>query len=225
LLEEIPETGLAQLREALHKAAATLAPKKRTRKREEPRESLNSEDEKQGDSSSAGESRKSAGIVFGRFVQGSGGEPFVALGLDLPAEIPESDRVRVFIDGASRGNPGPAAVGVVFEDPNGRRIAEGGARLGVMTNNAAEYHGLISALHQALDWGVGAVEVMTDSELLVRQMNGTYAVKSPLLAPLYRRAKSLRSKLEYCSIRHIPRAMNRRADELANLALDRAPAP
>ncbi len=225
LLEEVPEIGLAQLREVLQKAAAALASKKTAVKREEARESTSPEYEKQGDRTSAGKGGKSAEVVFGRFARGSEGEAYVALGLDLPAGIPEEDRIRVFIDGASRGNPGPAAVGVVFEDPSGGLIGEGAARLGVMTNNAAEYHGLISALCQALDWGVRRLEVLTDSELLARQMNGAYAVKSPLLAPLYKRAKSLRSQLEYCSIRHVPRAMNRRADELANLALDHAPAP
>ncbi len=132
------------------------------------------------------------------------------------------ETIRIHIDGASKGNPGPAAIGVVFLSSSGEVLAEGGAALAPMTNNAAEYHGLLAAMAQAIAWGATRVEILTDSELLARQMNGSYAVKSPPLMPLFRKARELRGRFAYCAIRHIPREQNRRADELANLAIDRS---
>lgn len=160
-------------------------------------------------------------VPMGRFVTGPRWETFVDLGLEPGKPIQETEVFFVNVDGCSKGNPGQAAVGVVFTDADGDVVAEGCASLGHMTNNAAEYHGLIAALSQAVKWGVKRLEVRTDSELMVRQMDGTYAVKSPLLFPLMKKAQELRRRLTYCKIRHVPREENVRADELANLAIDR----
>lgn len=145
----------------------------------------------------------------------------VDLHLKAPKAVKELERLVIHIDGASRGNPGPASLGVVFSDPEGQTLTEGHAFLGQLTNNVAEYHGLLAGLAQALKWGVSRIEIVTDSELLARQMNGSYKVKSPQILPLYNKAKELRSRFAFCQIRHVPRSLNIRADELANEALDR----
>jgi ribonuclease HI len=132
-------------------------------------------------------------------------------------------RILCYIDGAARGNPGPAAIGVVFyagARPEGDPVLEWGAGLGWATNNTAEYQALLSALGKALDLGAKNVTVRSDSELLVRQMNGQYRVKQPHLRILYGQAKQLESGFERVSYEHIPREQNRRADQLANQALD-----
>jgi ribonuclease HI len=125
------------------------------------------------------------------------------------------------VDGASRGNPGPASYAVIVRGPNGKTIFEQGKYLGIATNNAAEYHALITALDYAAHHGIRRLRVRSDSELLVRQMEGRYRVRSKDLKPLHERAAKLANHLEYFTIEHIPREMNCDADVLANQALDR----
>lgn len=127
------------------------------------------------------------------------------------------------IDGASRGNPGPAAYAVVVRDPNGKVILELGKRLGRDTNNVAEYYALLAALDYATSSGIRALRIRSDSELLVRQIQGRYKVKSPDLKPLHERALKLSRQLQYFTIEHVRREQNRDADALANAALDGSP--
>jgi len=129
------------------------------------------------------------------------------------------------IDGASRGNPGPASYGVVLRDPGGKIILELGKKFGRDTNNVAEYYALLAALDYATTHGITALRVRSDSELLVRQMQGRYKVKSPDLKPLFERATKLVRQLAYFVVEYIPREMNSDADALANLALDQAGVP
>jgi ribonuclease HI len=122
-----------------------------------------------------------------------------------------------YIDGASSGNPGPAAYAYIIR--MGRRVVKGAGRIGVATNNVAEYYALIRCLKRALDLGCGRIRVNSDSELLVRQMIGEYAVKSHSLLPLYQEAMSLAALFKSFEIVHVPREMNREADTLANVRL------
>jgi len=124
----------------------------------------------------------------------------------------------VYSDGASRGNPGPAALGAVVIDPSGKVRAERSEAIGVTTNNVAEYRGLIAGLEAALALGARRLEVRMDSELLVKQATGLYRVKHPGLIPLAHRAAQLRSQFEEVSFRHVRRELNKRADSLANRA-------
>lgn len=124
------------------------------------------------------------------------------------------------IDGASRGNPGPAAYAVVIRDPAGKVVLELAKRIGRETNNVAEYYALLAALDYATSHGIKALRIRSDSELLVRQMHGRYKVKSPDLKPLYERATHLSRQLNYFAIEHVRRELNRDADALGNLALD-----
>jgi ribonuclease HI len=124
------------------------------------------------------------------------------------------------IDGAARGNPGPASYAVVMRDPAGKIVLELAKRLGRETNNVAEYYGLIAALDFAINHGITALRIRSDSELLVRQMLGRYKVKSPDLKPLHERATRTSRQLSYFAIEHVRREMNREADALANVALD-----
>ena len=126
-----------------------------------------------------------------------------------------------YVDGASRGNPGPASYAVILRGPDGAVRFEVGKYIGRATNNVAEYYGLITALDYAAAQGIERLLVRSDSELLVRQMQGRYKVKSPDLRPLYERARKLANGFAYFAIEHVPRELNREADELANVALDR----
>jgi ribonuclease HI len=126
-----------------------------------------------------------------------------------------------YIDGASRGNPGPASYAVIIEAPNGTRVLELGKYLGRETNNVAEYHALIAALDYATNNKIARLRVFSDSELLVRQMQRRYKVKSADLRPLFERASQLSRTLDYFAIDYIARERNRDADKLANQALDR----
>lgn len=123
-------------------------------------------------------------------------------------------------DGASRGNPGPGAIGVVLEDEDGNVLEEVGARIGTATNNQAEYQALLTGLETALDRGVSRVRILSDSELLVRQLRQEYKVKNEHLKELYLQARSLFQRFERVEVKHVPREQNARADELANQALD-----
>ncbi len=125
-----------------------------------------------------------------------------------------------YVDGGSRGNPGIAGYGVVFQDERGHQVACISQKLGIRTNNFAEYSALVGALEYALANGYKTLQIFADSELLVRQINGTYRVKSPDLKPLYEKARALITRLSSFSIRHVPRSQNREADRLANLAMD-----
>src|SRR5262245_9533567 len=129
-------------------------------------------------------------------------------------------RCVAYIDGGSRGNPGIAGYGVDLQDESGATVASLSEDLGIRTNNFAEYSALIGALRYALANGYEGLRAYADSELMVRQINGIYKVKSPDLQPLFREAKVLISKLKSFSIHHVPREQNREADRLANLAMD-----
>jgi len=135
-------------------------------------------------------------------------------------KIPASGVHIANIDGASRGNPGPAAYAVVIRDPTGHVVLELAKRLGLETNNVAEYYALLAALDYATNQGINSLRIRSDSELLVRQMQGRYKVKSAELRPLYERASKLARQLSYFAIEHVPREQNRDADALANVALD-----
>ena len=124
------------------------------------------------------------------------------------------------IDGASRGNPGPAAYAVIMESSQGSRLAGFSEYLGETTNNHAEYQALLAALEYALSHDCLRVRVQTDSELLARQIEGVYKVKSPALKPLHERARQMIARLESFSIQHVRREENAQADRLANQALD-----
>ena len=128
-----------------------------------------------------------------------------------------------YSDGASRGNPGRAAFGAVVIDPSGETRREISEAIGETTNNVAEYRGLIAALEAALALGAKRLEARLDSELLVRQAIGRYKVKNAGLIPLHNRVVGLRSRFDEVVFKHVPRAQNKRADALANRALDRPP--
>ncbi len=124
-------------------------------------------------------------------------------------------------DGGARGNPGPAGIGVVIEDETGKILEEHAKYLGEMTNNQAEYRAVILGLERALDLCATSVEVVTDSELLVRQMNGEYRVKHLELAQRYLQIKNLEIRLGgHVRYRHVRREANKHADKLSNIAMD-----
>jgi ribonuclease HI len=123
-------------------------------------------------------------------------------------------------DGGARGNPGPAAYGVVIHDSAGKKVAALSHYLGRQTNNFAEYQALIAALEYAIAHGSKAIKVISDSELMVRQVKGIYKVKDPTLKDLHGRASQLIRKLDWFEIEHVLRGKNREADELANAAMD-----
>ena len=124
-------------------------------------------------------------------------------------------------DGGARGNPGPAGYGVVVQDESGRRVAALSEYLGHQTNNFAEYQGLIAALEYAIQHGPKALKLISDSELLVRQIKGIYQVKNATLQELHGRARELIAQLDWFSIGHALREHNQEADRLANEAMDK----
>jgi ribonuclease HI len=127
---------------------------------------------------------------------------------------------RINIDGGSRGNPGPAAYGVLIRDARGGTVAKLKKYIGRFSNNVAEYYGLIAALDYAESHGVRAIRVESDSELLVKQMRGQYKVKSADLQPLYERAQKMSRAFDSFRIDFVYREQNREADALVNEALD-----
>ena len=141
----------------------------------------------------------------------------------MPTAIP-THTVVATIDGAARGNPGPAAYGAVFEDAAGKVLARLSGKLGKATNNVAEYRALLAALAYARQQGWQALKVRTDSELMARQLQGRYKVKSPDLKPLHADAQQLISSFDYFSVESVSRRFTRFADKLANAALDGRPA-
>jgi ribonuclease HI len=141
------------------------------------------------------------------------------------------ESITAYCDGGSRGNPGPAGFGVHVEDATGQPIGELSEYVGRKTNNFAEYSGLLAALQFALDHGYRRLKVISDSELMVKQIKGQYRVNSPELRPLYEEAKRRIRQLDSFHLQHVLREKNRDADRLANEAMDRgmgrspAPAP
>jgi ribonuclease HI len=136
-------------------------------------------------------------------------------------ENPPESYLVAYSDGGARGNPGPAGYGVVIKDQSGHKVAALSQYLGHQTNNFAEYQGLIAALEYALQHGPKAIRVISDSELLVRQIKGIYKVKNSTLQELHGRAKELIAQLDWFSIQHVLRESNREADDLANAAMDK----
>jgi ribonuclease HI len=128
----------------------------------------------------------------------------------------------VHVDGGARGNPGPAAAACVISSPSGEVLGEHSQLLGSVTNNVAEYRALLLGLECARDHGAREVEVVGDSELIARQVQGLYKVKHEAMKPLHRAAMAALAGFESWSIRTVPRAQNARADALVNAALDDA---
>jgi ribonuclease HI len=124
------------------------------------------------------------------------------------------------VDGGARGNPGPAAIGVVVASPDGHVLEELGETIGFATNNVAEYRGLLRGLERARALGASEVDIINDSELVARQVTGAYKVKHPAMKPLHAQAMAALRGFDRWSIRSVPRAENARADELVNQALD-----
>jgi ribonuclease HI len=131
-----------------------------------------------------------------------------------------TQRAIAYIDGASRGNPGPASAGVVIQDSDGETIKAFGLRLGTTTNNVAEWCALILALQEGILLRLEAIDVRTDSELVARQISGQYKVKEPSLQPYFQLARHLQKQFREASVRHVPREQNTLADAEANKALD-----
>ncbi len=130
-------------------------------------------------------------------------------------------RLVLHVDGGARGNPGPAAIGVVASDSDGEQVATLGERIGEATNNVAEYRALLRGLELALARGAREVELINDSELVAKQLTGAYKVKHPAMRALHEQALAALSGFERWSIRSVPRAENAQADALVNEALDR----
>jgi ribonuclease HI len=126
----------------------------------------------------------------------------------------------VHVDGGARGNPGPAAAGAVISTPDGDVVDRAHELLGVATNNVAEYRGLLLGLARARELGATEVDVVNDSELVAKQVNGVYKVKHADMKPLHAAAKAALGDFERWSIRSVPRAKNAEADALVNQALD-----
>ncbi|HWY17952.1 MAG TPA: ribonuclease HI family protein [Solirubrobacteraceae bacterium] len=131
-------------------------------------------------------------------------------------------RAIVHVDGGARGNPGPAAAACVISTPDGEILGEHAELLGEVTNNVAEYRALLLGLRQARELGVSEVEVVNDSELIAKQINGQYKVKHASMRPLYLDALAALREFERWSVRTVPRAQNAQADALVNAALDQA---
>jgi ribonuclease HI len=140
----------------------------------------------------------------------------------MPNPSSDSQQIIAHIDGGSRGNPGPAAYAVVVSAGDGTRLASFSKYLGHATNNVAEYEGLLAALDYAQEHNYRRLKIITDSELLARQINGQYKVKSPNLKLLYDRARMLIAQFDAFHIEHVRREQNYEADRLANEAMDAA---
>jgi ribonuclease HI len=134
-------------------------------------------------------------------------------------------RLTIYVDGASRGNPGPAAVGVVMKDEKGVTTLKVSSSIGRATNNQAEYTALIMALQEANRLRADQVYINTDSQLMAEQINGNYRVRNAHIRPLFEKAMQLLTAFQYYSIHHIPRYLNSEADALANEALNKLKKP
>ena len=128
----------------------------------------------------------------------------------------------VHVDGGARGNPGPAAAASVITSPDGELLDEHAQRIGTATNNVAEYRALLLGLERARELGASEVEVVGDSELIAKQVQGVYKVKHEAMRPLHREAMAALRSFDRWSIRTVPRAQNAHADSLVNAALDQA---
>ena len=135
-------------------------------------------------------------------------------------EVEKARRTRLYTDGAARGNPGPAGAGAVIVNADGHIVAKIGKFLGDSTNNVAEYMGLILGLKRAKAMGIKELDVFSDSELMVRQLAGDYAVKADHLRPLHDEARALLRGFSHVEIRHVPREENAQADLMSNRAID-----
>jgi ribonuclease HI len=131
--------------------------------------------------------------------------------------------VVVHVDGGARGNPGPAAAAAVITTPEGELLAERGELLGVVTNNVAEYRGVLLGLAAARELGASEIEVIGDSELVIKQLNGVYKVKHPAMRPLHEQARAALRGFDRWTARAVPREQNAAADALVNATLDGAP--
>ena len=138
-----------------------------------------------------------------------------------PAPDAPAEHFTAHCDGGSRGNPGPAGYGAVVEDAKGKIVAELSHFVGIQTNNFAEYSGLLGVLKWAVEHGTKHLTVISDSELMVKQMQGKYAVKSPVLRPLFEEARKLSRQIPKFEMRHTLRGGNKHADRLANEAMDK----
>ncbi len=136
-----------------------------------------------------------------------------------------SKRLTIYVDGASRGNPGPAAVGVVIKDDKGVTALKLSHSIGRATNNQAEYTALITSLQEAKKLGADHVYINTDSQLMAEQINGHYRVRNAHIRPLFEKAMQLLTAFPHYSIHHIPRDLNSEADALANEALNKLKRP
>ncbi|HHL39609.1 MAG TPA: ribonuclease HI family protein [Deltaproteobacteria bacterium] len=156
-------------------------------------------------------------------VQGHGAagpEPGDRPGRSVPAASTAVEAT-INVDGASRGNPGKAGLGVIIrEEPGGRVVRKISRYLGETTNNVAEYSALIAALEAARELGLRRIRVLADSELMVRQIKGLYKVRNEGLRPLHARAAALIKSFDRFEIRHVPRGRNSEADAMANAAID-----
>jgi probable phosphoglycerate mutase len=141
--------------------------------------------------------------------------------LDPPAAQASGEWLTAHCDGGSRGNPGPSGYGAIIEDAHGHVLAQLSDFLGVQTNNYAEYSGLLAVLAWAVEHNVKRLRVVSDSELMVKQMKGQYKVASPILRPLWEEAKRRAKRLERFEMRHTLRGGNKQADRLANEAMDK----
>ena len=128
------------------------------------------------------------------------------------------ERLVINTDGAARGNPGPAAIGATIKDERGRLIAQISQRIGIATNNQAEYRAVIAALKEAIRLGAKKVDISVDSQLVVQQIGGRYRVKNARLKPLFQEVKRLTERFETFTVAHIPRNQNTEADSLTNMA-------
>ncbi len=138
------------------------------------------------------------------------------------ASDPQRRALVVHVDGGARGNPGPAAIGVVISNADGEVIEELSETIGPATNNVAEYRAVLRALERAQELDATELEIIGDSELIARQLTGAYKVKHPSMKPLYEQAQAALRGFERWRIRTVPRAENARADALVNAALDAA---
>ena len=134
----------------------------------------------------------------------------------------KNKRIVIYIDGGSRGNPGPSGVGVVILDASGKRLKEISKYIGETTNNIAEYSALLYGLEEALMLRADEIVVNLDSELAARQLTGDYRVKDPGLKPLFERAMNMLKSFKSFEVRHIEREMNKEADKLVNRAINLA---
>jgi ribonuclease HI len=137
-----------------------------------------------------------------------------------PASSAPGSKLVVNVDGGARGNPGPAAIGVVVSTPGGTVVDEVAEKIGVATNNVAEYRAVLRGLERAAALGASEIELIGDSELVVRQLNGVYKVKNATLRPLYLEAVAALRGFDRWTARNVPRADNAHADMLVNAAFD-----